>query len=218
MISHKLKYYFVHIPKCAGSSIERALGEAEGVTIKHGDLPPTIKEKYLLMYPDEKHRFNIGPSQHFPIRHINNYYPEAKEYFTFTFVRNPWDRIVSEYHWFKHQSRKRKKKRWASITFDEFIEGGNDVPLDRYHDKSQYWFICDDHGQCAVDVVGRFETLHEDFDKICKEIGIRQELPHVFKADRGHYMEYYNENTKQTVAERFAVDIDMFGYTFEGDI
>ena len=134
-------------------------------------------------------------------------------YFKFGFVRNPWDRAVSLYE------RKQGLQLKSKMSFDEFIEWMkfssatclHPVP----HRYQLDWFVSP-HGDIIVDFIGKFENLRDDWGKISLKIGANSELPevNVNPNKRQHYSEYYTNKTRKIVLERFAVDIEYFGYEF----
>jgi len=133
--------------------------------------------------------------------------------FKFVFVRNPYDRVVSAW-----------KDKIKDKTFKDFICHDlvtYDVDNNQFHVFDNIvihhfspllnpkYFIKD------LDFVGRFENLQEDFNIVCDKIGIpRQQLPHKNKSKHKHYTEYYDDETRQMVAEKYAKDIETFGYQF----
>lgn len=135
------------------------------------------------------------------------------QYFKFAFVRNPWDRMVSAYFY---------AKEYLGLSmgrFDEFIK---EKAWDEYgeaidpHWEPQHEFIRF-NDRFIVDFIGRFENLDADFTEACHQIGIKPcQLPHVNATQHADYKEYYTDELRQIVAEKYAKDIELFGYEFDG--
>tara|TARA_Y100001938_G_C8047104_1_gene409549 strand:+ start:318 stop:914 length:597 start_codon:yes stop_codon:yes gene_type:complete len=194
-ISHTHKFVFVHIPKTGGSSIEKFFN-IHGVDNKGNN---TVFNSDIM--------FGNG-SQHFTYKKIlEKSNKNLSTYFSFSFVRNPWSREVSEFFW-----RKSWDTELTNYTFKDYILFYNNKTS---HGLPQNTFVLDKDGKQLVDFIGKFENLQEDFDIICEKIGIpKKKLPYSNKSKHKHYTEYYDEKTKQIVAEKYAKDIEYFGYKF----
>ena len=203
MISHKHKFIFVHINKTGGTSLELILRKLSALYVGKWD------NKLYAKNWDGKHNL-IEKYRKLAKKEIG-----FKNYFKFTIVRNPWDRLLSNYFYRKY------------IKYDGFIQDMSfkewvvnsktgDYSFENSLSKhEQFDWITDNHKEVLVDFIGRFENLQEDFDIICDKIGIpRQELPHKNKSKHKHYTEYYNDETRSIVAEKYAKDIEYFGYKF----
>ncbi len=83
------------------------------------------------------------------------------------------------------------------------------------HFVPQYKFIYDENKQIQVDYLLRFENLAEDFDYVSKRLNLERSLPHVNASSRSKYQDYYTNKTRDIVADIYAEDIDLFGYSFE---
>jgi len=151
-------------------------------------------------------------------------------YYKFSFVRNPWSRLVSEYRYrnfLRHKS------------FKDFVM--NKLPEPSWDDKyrhvmPQTEMLYDDNGQLLVDFVGKFENLQQDFDLVCKQLGFTESrLPHINSSDKKsrelrrkaknilhrnkesglhQYTDFYDKETREFVAERYRSDIGNFNYSF----
>lgn len=192
MISHKYQYIFIHIPKCGGTSIEKCLLAKEGIAFPSdpmplAHLPIEVGDKFLL----GKNR------QHF----TSADYPNSN-YFKFAFIRNPWDRMVSEYEW------RRSLTNTTVGSFQDFIVNPPSHTFPE-HLWPQMQFID------SLDYLGRFETIQSDFDSVCERLGFeRVTLTIQNKTARGPYTEYYSDETRAIIAARYAQDIVNFGYRF----
>lgn len=155
--------------------------------------------------------------------------------FVFAFVRNPEDRLVSCY-------RDKIRGEVADFTgfdpergaahclagfesfhrnmsFEAFVRAVAQIPdveADA-HFRSQSDFLTNARGEIAVDYVGRYETLAQDFRTVCERVGLPTlALPRVQAVpSRIRYAEFYTAQMREIVAERFAEDVELFGYSFE---
>jgi hypothetical protein len=190
MISHKHKCIFIHIPKTGGQSVWRFF---------YGNNWRNVN--------------NIKPgSSH----HLNCTEELLNEYFVWTTVRNPYSRTVSLFKYLKKIRRISRK-----LSFNDFI---NYLHLDllnlnhaeEKHPLGQIDFIESLIGSIEnLDFVGRLENIQQDFNIVCDKIGIpQQQLPHTNATKHKHYTEYYDDETREIVAEKYAKDIEYFGYKF----
>jgi hypothetical protein len=144
------------------------------------------------------------------------------DYLIFVASRNPWDKFVSGWKYLQKSFPKVLKRTFikglslkeAALNLPKYQTGpsGHDY---RHITRNQVDILIDKSGKFIPNVVIRFENLQEDFNVVCDKIGIpRQQLPHHNKTEHKHYTEYYDEETKQIVAEKYAKDIEYFSYKF----
>lgn len=191
------KCIFVHITKCAGISIATALfGNLGG---GHLRVP-----HYQLIFARQ----------------------EFEQYYKFTFVRNPWDRLLSAFLFLKKGGANKGDRLWAEENlsrfpdFQSFVTGWvNRKNIHSWkHFVPQYKFVCEPGSQIpSVDFLGRFECLHEDFARVQKRLGNNSSLQHLNKTSgsKKDYREYYTEETRNVVADVYQEDIRIFGYDFD---
>ena len=132
------------------------------------------------------------------------------EKFTFAFVRNPWDRVVSQYFY-----RRQTEQGAEDLSFEDWVRRvyAEQDPQLRSREVlflPQSDWVTDENGDYLVDFVGRFERFEEDFQHVCDRIGVAKSLPHKNKSSRGDYRAYYTDETAGIVARYFAEDIDRF--------
>ncbi|ELR97924.1 sulfotransferase family 2 domain-containing protein [Gloeocapsa sp. PCC 73106] len=195
--NHKYKCIFVHIPKTAGTSLGKTIFEDRDPSVSHSDA----------FY------YQVFDTKLF------------KEYFKFTFVRNPWDRLVSSYNYFKKRDIQDEHKKIVESfdNFDGFVSALEDIQLAKKifklsHFRPQYQFVCDLRHNLLVDYIGYFETLEQDFEQIVIKLNRPElKLPHLNSSKEGlDYRDFYTEKTQKILAALYSEDIELFGYNFDG--
>jgi chondroitin 4-sulfotransferase 11 len=142
---------------------------------------------------------------------------EWESRFTFTIVRNPWDKVLSHYAYRLRTEQTNLGSRPVDFRTWVRLAYGEQDPS--YYDKPkmfmpQFRWISDEDGRIIVDFIGRFERLEADFAKVCDRIGRTTTLPHLKASPRGDYRGAYDDEAAEIVASRFAQDVEAFGYRF----
>ena len=136
---------------------------------------------------------------------------------TFTIVRNPWDKVVSQYHY--RLKTNQTDLNDETIPFDECVRQAFSKRDSFYHDNPKFFlpqtdWITDQNGRILVDEIVHFENLDAEFSQVMKKLGKRITLPHLRKSKHGHYRDYYDTETAAIIHDYFQKDIENFGYSF----
>ena len=190
------KLIFIHIPKTAGISLVKAFfGE---VTL-------------------EGHRSLWFYKQVFK--------SDFKEYFTFTIVRNPWDRLYSAYKFLEkggmniHDKNAFETHLSIYRDFEDFVLNGlnKKITQEIMHLIPQHEFVCDKNGKIIVDHIGRFENLNKSIEKINDILKSDFKLEHHNKTDKKDYKDIYTTKMIEKVHQIYQKDIDIFEYKFNNE-
>lgn len=231
MISHQLKVIFIHIPKVAGQSIEQCFITHHGISWEHRDVLLLKENSNPAKGPPRLAHLTASEYKDYGYISSDNF----ENYFKFSFVRNPWARLVSEYKWRGYYTK------WR---FKDWLKYGFPKPARTSywrHVMPQYDYLFDSAGNCLVDFIGHFENLTEDFNHFRQKASLQlPDLPHVNKSSNKiggiqdlaslqtarflwkklkakqpvypSYLEYYDDWSWSWVAERYQKDIEAFGY------
>jgi len=214
MISPGRRYIFVHIPKTGGTAMTLALeARARRDDIPIGDTPKAKRRKHRLAGIETAGRL----WKHSRLNDIVGLVPAAAldDYFVFTLVRNPWDRLVGYYHWLRDQRFSHRAVTLArTLDFEAFLDHPETRAALAAHPYDSYVRAPD--GRLRCDAFVRLEALEEDLAPVEAHLGFRlSPLPVANRSDRARdYRRYYSDKAANTVQELCAPDITGFKYRF----
>ena len=212
MISHKHKFIFIHIPKCGGTSVEQTLLKNEGI--------PEERILEWILHTMNNRNFVYGTNMvmlAFSIVKLINIKLKTKRNISHLHSSEiSWERFLSEYFYIKKVDGCNCEdfdKKYS--TFKHFVIN-NGIKCCYYaHDFPQIDFVFNSNHGKLTNFVGRCEDMQYDFDYICGKLKIpKTKLPNRNPTKHKHYTKYYDDETKQIVAEKYAKDIEYFGYEF----
>ena len=196
---HRHKCIFIHIPKCAGSSVLASLGaSARGYQARR------IHQSYLAYRQSDRKKF--------------------EKYFKFAFVRDPFDRAISTYEYLHQGGNKKNDSDFINhysitrISFEEFVMEVlshrllHQVPLLR----PQHSFIFNFQNELQIDFLGRYENLSSDFATIAARLGLPKNLPQINTSVRYPASEYLKSNdVKQRLINLYQDDFELLSYPIQ---
>jgi len=192
MISDKYKYIFLHVPKCAGVTINNML-KANG----HISVPEIAPLDHN--WDSDKFYFIDKPCHELNSRQTNNLF-KWLSYYQFAFVRNPYARMVSGW-----------KYTFPGIPLKYFIKG-----LKTCQDGHIIWHCRisqDTHIGNDIDFIGKVESFDKDIKKVFKKLGLKyKKIPKGNVTKHLDYRAYYSNETRKLVYNMFEKDFERFGY------
>ena len=158
----------------------------------------------------------VGGVDHDPMSQLGRSTPA--DYFTWAFVRNPYDRAVSTWAAINSPaSTKQIRDNFGGCGFEELLlrlhenreTWQNSLP----HFRPQHWFTHDEHGQRLLDFIGYFENIDVDWNRVClKVIGKYIPLSKVNATDHRPWREMHTHATIQICNWIYAHDFTLFDY------
>ncbi|MFT6906957.1 MAG: hypothetical protein ACJAS1_003630 [Oleiphilaceae bacterium] len=217
LVSHRKKFIFIKTAKTAGTSVEvffekYCFPEGEWV-LSHRREEYVNSDTGIVGFRgngkgDEKF-YN-----HMPARKLYDELGDDiwEQYFKFSTIRNPFDKMVSAYfHFEKYQNR--DKYLSDNLTdvkrFQDWVKGGGKIL-----DKDIYMI----NGKVAVDHFIRYEHLKDDIEEVCKKLNLDYDLDDLPNLKAEHrdrslpYRSFYDSETEKLVRELYDFEIEYFGY------
>lgn len=214
ILSRGRRYLFIHIPKTGGTAMALAL-EARAMKddIMLGDTPKARRRRHRLKGVQTAGRL----WKHASLRDLNGLVDPAElpDLFIFTLVRNPWDRVVSYYHWLRGQSFDHPAVAAArAMAFRDFARDPEICASLAATPARSY--LSDAAGVDRSNLYIRLERFDADAAPLWDHLGFTLDLPQANVSDRDRdYRAYYDPASRAAVATCCAEDIARFGYSFD---
>ena len=191
------KLFFIHIPKTAGTSISHHL---KNCSVLNG----------------KDYQSRLHGSKHWTYEQLTRHIQHPDQYNFFTVVRNPYDRIVSGYYYYKTGARATSAKGLPE-SFAEFVRGEWDKDWGCVKKAQSTYVESDVH-------ILHFENLQADYDKFIKlyvgDVDTKLKITNSSQATESRpwareskdFETYYTDELKEIVYNRHKSDFELFGY------
>lgn len=217
IISNSAKYIFIHIPKCAGTTVSHTLANylrAQDVSIAHSphtDWAPLLR----------KYKESFGLEKHSPQRDVEKAigYDRIGEYTFIAFSRNPFARIVSAFNFTLKSDAKfrpdcQRHQDMLKMTFEDFLESSYVRDLKLYQVRPQSWWLRDSRAETTVYKVEDIDTALPDMIERFHRPAKREatEVRRINASSSGEDWRNISEKARRRICETYAEDFERFGY------
>jgi len=226
LVSLNHKFIYIHVWKAAGTSVRKALAPYSEVNLLDSKFIQSLRWRNyyfaeLFNRLATRTRFSTLIKKSLRLG-VTDYHCNAEEAkyllpteiwngcFKFSFVRNPWAREVSNYHFILGNS---------NNPHHDFVKdmGSFDAYLHEYlpiRKSLQYDYLSNSEGKILVDYIGKIESVDKDFRHVVELLGIENNMHKINTSKHEDYRQYYSDKTAELVSEIFQKDIEAFGYDF----
>lgn len=201
-ISHKYKFIFLSNPQSASTTIRKLLNPFSD--IRSGNT----------LFPHHDNEF----PHHMDATGLKAKCDEMgwawNEYFKFTTIRNPWDKMIGRYHY----GLAHPKSIWhipakSVSTFKEFVFHPEVIRHSKQSTIKKFAF--NENDECLVDYILKIEDINTELPKILNKLGLpKRKIRKLNASEHNHYSDYYDEETKDAVGKFFEFDIEYAQYFF----
>lgn len=210
-VSHKHEFIYYSIPKAACTTLKSFIINVDDI-----ERGPSVHTTDIPVLSSSESRS-----------------PLYKNYFHFTFVRNPYDRLLScymdkvscpassdltdpvfingEYREFLNKYGNLGFKKMSFGDFVRFVTKISDKHCDP-HFASQHSLLNLD----SLDFIGRLEDFDRDFSHVKEKLSLSDNIKpeRLMTTKHDHYRSYYNDELRRMVAQKYPKDIEIFNYDF----
>lgn len=224
IISHRYRFVYVKTRKTASTSLEIALSKYCGPEdVITAITPNNQAERARLGYPGPQNQHVRSPAgreitvlHHAPVGLAREILGERwRDYFFFTFERNPFDRIISQYYWeVRPEPWPKGAEPFIPQSIEDLLRHGSPELLSN-------WPLYSDGDALAVDFVGRYEDFEDNLQTVSERIGLPEpiEMPGLkakagFRRDLRHYRQVLTDTERALVETVCRRELEAFGYSW----